>query len=168
MRIKHFLSTFRGQFLFGSAVCAALLGYALYAQHRMFLDPCPLCLLQRGAFLGMGVCFLAGGLHAPKGRSRLVYAAGVLICAAAGAGVASWHLWLQSLPADQVPACSGLGLGYMLEAFPLGKVIDLVFTGSGECALVDWSFLGISMPGWTLAWFLLLGAACVRAARRAG
>ena len=77
--------------------------------------------------------------------------------AATGAGLAARHVWLQSLPADQVPAC-GPGLDYIMDAFPLLDALELVFTGSGECAEVNWSFLGLSMPGWTFLWFVALGA----------
>ena len=73
-----------------------------------------------------------------------------------GAGIASRHLWLQHLPPDQIPEC-GPGLDYMLEVFPLSETIRMAFTGSGECADIVWSFLGISMPGWTLLWYLGLG-----------
>jgi disulfide bond formation protein DsbB len=80
-----------------------------------------------------------------------------LLAAAAGIAVAGRHVWLQHLPADQVPMC-GPGLNFLMEAFPLSSVIRTVLTGSGECAKVDWTFLGLSMPEWSLAWFLLFAA----------
>ena len=52
----------------------------------------------------------------------------------------------------------GPGLNFLMEAFPLTSVIRTVLTGSGECAKVDWTFLGMSMPEWSLVWFVLLGA----------
>lgn len=154
--MNPFSWSFRAQFLFGAVACAALLGYALYAQHKMFLDPCPLCIFQRVVFMGMGVMFLLGALHGPKGWGRKAYGGLVFFIAAIGMGIAGRHVWLQSLPPDQVPAC-GPGLEYMLDAFPLSKALSMVFTGSGECATVDWSFLGLSMPGWVLVWYVLLG-----------
>jgi protein dithiol:quinone oxidoreductase len=161
--------SFRAQFLLGFVLCFGLIGYALYVQYGMLMSPCPLCILQRIAFATMGFFFLLGGLHAPRGVGRKVYAVLVLIAAAAGAGVAGWHLHLQSLPADQVPLCSSMGLDYMLQAFPLRDVIDKVFTASGECAKVDWTFWGISMPGWTLVCFVGLAAIALRAGfRRVG
>jgi len=149
--------SFRSQFALGLACCLALLGYALYAQHRMFLDPCPLCIFQRLAFVGMGLVFLAGLLHGPGVRGRRGYGLLALLPAAAGVAVAWRHLWLQSLPPDQVPAC-GPGLEYMLDAFPLSKALSMVFSGSGECANIDWNFLGLSMPAWTLVWYVALAA----------
>ena len=50
----------------------------------------------------------------------------------------------------------GPGLNYLVEAMPLMSVIRKVLTGSGECAKVDWTFLGASMAEWSLLWFVLL------------
>lgn len=155
---------FRLQAGLGLLSCGGLLAYALYAQHQMFLDPCPLCILQRVAFMVMAIGFLAAALHAPRKRwQRGLYAGWVALGAGMGVAVAGRHVWLQSLPADEVPAC-GPGLSYMLEAFPWQQVVQKVFAGSGECANIDWSFLGISMPGWTLIWYLLLGVGFALAA----
>jgi protein dithiol:quinone oxidoreductase len=158
--------SFRRLCALGLLACLGLLGFALYAQHRMFLDPCPLCILQRVAFMVMALGFLAGLLLGPRAFGRWSALGVGVLGAAAGVGVAGRHVWLQSLPADQVPAC-GPGLNYMLDAFPLAEVMRKVFQGSGECAKIDWSFLGISMPGWTLIWYVLLGALVVVAFLRA-
>lgn len=148
--------SFRGSFLIGFAACVALLGYALFAEYQLGLVPCPLCIFQRIAFIWMGLWFLIGGLLAPRGNGRWLYRVLILLGAISGIVIAARHLWLQSLPADQVPSC-GPGLNYMLDAFPLSQVLKLVFTGSGECAQVNWRFLGLAMPFWTLVWYALLG-----------
>lgn len=135
-----------------AAACAALLAYALYKQHVDFLEPCPLCVIQRVAFMWIGAFSLLAALHFPKRTGQLIYSYGVVAGAAFGAAVSSRHLWLQSLPADKVPDC-GPGLNYMLENFPFFEVMRTVFTGSGSCAEVHWRFLGLTMPGWTLVWF---------------
>lgn len=154
--MNPFRWSFRAQFLLGFLICAGLLAYALYLEHVQGLVPCPLCTFQRGAFALLGVVFLLGALHGPKGKGgRAIYGVLALAAGGLGIGVASRHLWLQSLPPDQVPAC-GPDLGYMMEAFPLGDVLRKVLTGSGECAKVDWSFLGLAMPAWALVWFVLL------------
>ncbi|WP_049621799.1 disulfide bond formation protein B [Frateuria defendens] len=156
--------SYRFSFLAGFVICAALLGFALYTQYVWGLAPCPLCIFQRIAFVAMGAFFLLGATHAPRGGGRWVYTGGVLLGAAWGIAVAGRHLWIQSLPADQVPAC-GLPLGYMLDAFPFAKVLKMVFTGSGECAKVD-PILGLPMPAWTLLWFVLLAVWAIRASVR--
>lgn len=165
--MNPFAWNFRIQFALGAALCAAMLGYALYVEHGMLMMPCPLCILQRVAFLGMGVFFLLGALIGPRPLWwRKLSALLVGVCAAIGAGIAGWHLRMQHLPPSEVPSCTGMDLGYMLDAFPLQKVIDKVFTASGECAQIDWTLLGLSMPGWTLIWYLLLGVAALWAGFR--
>jgi disulfide bond formation protein DsbB len=166
--MNPFRWNFRFQFLIGAVACAALLAYALYVQEHMFMMPCALCILQRIAFVGMGLFFLLGAIIGPRPAwVRKAMTLLVALCAAFGAGIAAWHLRMQHLPPSEVPSCSGMDLGYMLDAFPLQKVVDMVFTGSGECAQIDWTFLGVSMPGWTLAWYLLLGSAALWAGWRA-
>ena len=142
--------------LAGFLVCVGLMAYALYAQHQLMLEPCPLCVLQRFAVIGLGIVFLVAALHNPAGGGRLVYAGLLAVVAISGVGVAGRHVWLQHLPPDEIPAC-GPGLDYMWENFPLADVINMVFKGSGECADINWSFLGLSMPAWVLIAVLGLG-----------
>ena len=168
--------------------CGGLLGYALYAQHGLGLEPCPLCVFQRVATIGLGAAFLLAFLHNPAGWGARVYALLIFAAAAigaivavlvlgftfliayvhnpgrrgarvygfvaavvAGAGMlfAGRQLWLQNLPPDQVPAC-GPGIDYIMSVFPLREAVAMVFEGSGDCAKVDWTFLGLSMAGWVL------------------
>lgn len=141
----------------GFLMCAALMGYALYAQHYLMLEPCPLCILQRIAVVGMGLVFLLAALHNPGGVGRFVYALLLVLPMSLGAIVAGRHAWLQMLPEDQVPEC-GPGLDYMWKNFPLADVINMVFRGSGECADVDWQLLGLSMPAWVFIAVIALGS----------
>lgn len=142
----------------GFAVCAGLMGFALYAQHVLLLEPCPLCVLQRVATIALGLIFLVAALHHPGSWGRPVYAFLIFVAAGSGAAVAGWHWRLQNLPASEVPAC-GPGLDYMLDNFPLAEALQMVFKGSGECADVVWSFLGLSMPAWVFVWMTALGIA---------
>lgn len=140
-------------YLLGALTCAGLMGYALYVQYGLQLEPCPLCVMQRVAVIGAGIVFLLAAAHNPGRAGAVMYAALIVIVAGAGAIVAGRHVWLQSLPPDQVPAC-GPGLSYMLETLPFADVLATVFKGSGECAKIDWRFLDITMPGWTLVFFV--------------
>lgn len=159
--------SFRAQYLAGFLVCAALIAYALYVQLGLLMLPCPLCILQRLAFAALGLVFLAGGLHSPRGRAgRAAYGVLALVAAALGAGVAGRHVWLQSLPPGDVPLCTSMGLDYMVEVMGPGAALAKVLAGSGECAKVDWTFLGFSMPAWTLLCFALLGVGAAWAALR--
>jgi protein dithiol:quinone oxidoreductase len=150
--------TIRQMHWIGALVCAAAMGVALYLQHGLGQEPCPLCILQRFAMIALGVFFLAAALQNPGRLGQRLY--GVLQLAAAGAGiaVAGRHVWLQSLPADQVPAC-GPGYDYLMENFPLLDAFSVIFRGSGECAKVDWALYGVTLPQLTLAAFagLFLG-----------
>ena len=140
----------------GLLACAGMMAYALYAEHVLFLMPCPLCVFQRMAVIGLGIVFAVAAAHNPAGVGKKVYAALVLIAAGTGAGVAGRHVWLQNLPADQVPAC-GPGFDYIIDSFPLSEALALIFTGSGECATIDWQFLGLSMPAWVVIAIVPLG-----------
>jgi disulfide bond formation protein DsbB len=149
---------FRLQMLFGFAVCAALLTYAVFAQYGQFYEPCPLCIFQRVAMAAVGLVGLLAAIANPKGATgRRIWGLLAFIPAAIGAAIAGRHVWLQHLPPDQVPAC-GPGLKFMLESMPSYlSVIKKVLAGSGECAEVNWTFAGFSMPEWTLLCFVLLG-----------
>ncbi len=150
----------------GVVVCIGLLAFALYLQYVEQQEPCPLCILQRIAFFAMMTVFVIAALHGPRRRAAFVYSTIAFLFAAAGAAVASRQVWLQHLPADKVPAC-GPGLEYMLEQFPLSEALGKVLAGSGECAEVGWTFLGLSIAGWSLVWFVLLGAFAIVIAARA-
>ncbi len=151
-------SSFRMQFALGALACIGLMAYALYAQYHLHLEPCPLCIFQRVAVIALGVVFVIGALHAPvSSGGRRTYATFALLAAFAGIAVAGRQVWLQSLPADQVPAC-GPGLSYMMDAIPNKfDLVKKVFAGSGECAVVNWRFLGLAMPAWVLICFVTLG-----------
>ena len=148
--------TKRGINFAGALACVLMMAYALYSQYVGGLEPCPLCIFQRVAVIALGIVFLIAALHNPARMGGRVYGGLVFLAAAAGAAVAGRHVYLQNLPPDQVPAC-GPGLGYMLEAFPMAQALKMVFSGSGECANIDWSFLGLSMPAWVLICVVVLG-----------
>lgn len=156
MAVHDWLSQ-RRLFIYGAALCLALMAAALVLQYSLNLEPCPLCILQRVFVIALGMVMLIGALHNPRGTMTIVYGAVILLIAIAGVVVAGRHVWLQHLPADQVPEC-GPGLQYMLDAFPLNETVAMVFKGSGECAEVQWRFIGLSIPEWTLIIFLGLCA----------
>ena len=139
--------------------CAGLMAYGLYLQHVEHLEPCPLCILQRYAFVATGALALIAGLHNPARIGRAVY--GLLIVAASGSGaiVAARQSWLQHNP-PTVNDC-GPDLAYMLDSFPLSQVLPKVFKGEGDCAKVTWKFFGLSIPEWALLWFAIFILAAI-------
>lgn len=141
----------------GFLACAALLGYAYYAQFVLHLEPCPLCIFQRLGMFATAVVFGLAAAHDPKAWGRKVYAALIALASLATIGVAARHLYIQSAPAGSVPAC-GASLDFLLKVFPLTDVLVKVLTGSGECARITWRFLGLTMPAWVLLAAAVLGA----------
>ena len=143
-------------FMLIALACAGLLGFGQYLQNAQWLDPCPLCMVQRLAFAGMGLFALLAAVHNPGKAGRWVYGCLVLLFVVLGALIAGRHIWMQGLPADMVPDC-GPGLTYMLKNLPLRQTLENLLQGSGTCATVDWAFLGLSMPWWTMFWYIGLG-----------
>lgn len=145
--------------------CAALLGCGYYLQSVTGLTPCPLCIFQRVAFMGVGALALLGALLGPAPPASRLLAGLLGLAALAGAAIAARQVWLQHLPADRIPEC-GPGLDFILDAYPLGEALTTVLRGSGDCAKVDWTLFGLSIAEWSLLNFLGLAALawglCVR------
>jgi disulfide bond formation protein DsbB len=152
--------TSQRMFLWMALSAAFAMAAALYLQHFQDLEPCPLCIFQRIAVIAFGAICLLAFLHNCQHIGRRIYAGLAALASSAGVVVAGRHVWLQHLPADQVPSC-GPGLDYWLEALPVQQVINNVFKGAGECAVVDWSLLGVSLPEWTLLMFIGMTAIAV-------
>nr|WP_294867444.1 disulfide bond formation protein B [uncultured Pseudogulbenkiania sp.] len=149
------LNSRRSIFLLIALACAAAIGFALYAQHVWGLQPCPLCIFQRVGVMAVGAIALLAAIHNPGQLGGRLWAGLAAIAALAGGAVSVRHVWLQHLPPGQVPSC-GPGLDYMLETMPMSNVLSKVLKGSGECASIDWTFLGMSMPFWTGVFFALV------------
>ncbi len=162
---KFSILSVRGSFAAGAAACALLLGFGFFLQYVSGQNPCPLCLIQRGFYFGLLFVFAAGALHGPKRIGAILYGLFALLLAGGGAATAGRQVWLQHLPADKVPAC-GPDLYFMMENFPLAKMISKLFQGSGECAEVTWRFLGLSIAEWSLGWFVLFAAIALSAMLR--
>jgi disulfide bond formation protein DsbB len=134
--------------------CAALMAFGLYLQHAEGLEPCPLCILQRYAFVVSGVIALVAAIHGPGRIGAWIYAILLVLAAGTGAGIAGRQTWLQHNP-PKVLDC-GPDLAYMIDSFPLGEVLPKIFKGEGDCAKVVWKFLGLSIPEWALLWFIAI------------
>ncbi|MBV8045632.1 MAG: disulfide bond formation protein B [Paludibacterium sp.] len=145
----------RAGFFLISVACAGAMGFAFYAQYVMGLEPCPLCMLQRVGVVAAGVLALIAGLINPRRWGFRLWSLLVALAAMAGGAVSIRQLWLQSLPPDQVPQC-GPGLDYLLQTLPFTHAMEKILMGSGECAVVDWRFLGMAMPFWVLTFFVLV------------
>jgi protein dithiol:quinone oxidoreductase len=150
------------------AACAGLIGFAIYLQEQMGLDPCAMCILQRYAFVAIGGVALAAGLHGPRrGAALKIYALLLVLFALIGGGTAIRQSYLQHNP-PKSQSC-GTELEFLLENFPLSQALPKIFAGSGDCSVVKWKFLGLSIPEWALVWFVIfvLATAWVAFVRKA-
>lgn len=136
---------------------ALSMSFALYLQYIVELAVCPLCFTQRVFVIGGGAIAAIAALHGPSSAlGQRLYGLCILAMMAVGGGFAGRHVWLQHLPADEVPAC-GPSVQYMLETLPFSDTLSILIMGDGNCADVVWTFLGFSIPELTLAMFFALG-----------
>jgi disulfide bond formation protein DsbB len=143
--------------LAAALLCIGMVLYAIYyAQGVLGLNPCPLCMFQRVCIGALGIVFLIAALHPARRVGSMVYGVLIVLVAAGTSWVAGRHVWIQAQPPGTVPAC-GAPLDNLLQMFPLQEVIRKVMTGGGECGTVDWTLLGVSMPGWVLIIAVTLG-----------
>ena len=142
--------------------CSALLAIAyFYFQERLGLAPCPLCMFQRAALVGVAAFCLLGIILKPKKIVSKLLAFGATVSSLFGLAIAGRQVWLQHLPADKVPEC-GPDLAFMLEVNPLFDVFTQVLSGSGECAEVQWVHWGLSMPEWMILIFVVMTLICLK------
>lgn len=149
-------------FGFIALICAGLLGFGYYLEFAAGQEPCPLCIFQRIAFFAVFGIAIIAAIHGSGIMGTRIYAGLTVIASGIGGAIAARQVWLQGLPPDQVPEC-GPGLEYMLEVFPLMDALRMILSGSGECAEVHWTFLGLSIAGWSLAWFIAIVLAALLA-----
>jgi len=149
--------TGRTGYFIGFVGCFALVGLALWIQTTFGLEPCPLCISQRIVFMSLGVLFLVAALVPKCLKLQSVFQ---VLAALGGAGVAIRHWWIQAHKEEMIADC-GVGFDYMFENFPLQKALTLVFKGTGDCAAIDWTFLGLTIPQMSLIAFIGFGAYAV-------
>ena len=142
----------------GAAACLAMFAFALYTQYFEHLEPCPLCIFQRITVVTLGMVFLAAAIHNPRGRGAWIYVGLIGLVALLTIGVAARHVYIQSQPPGSIPAC-GAPLNVLLQMFQPWQVVVKVLHAGGECAIVNWTLWGVSMPGWVLFCALILGGA---------
>ena len=141
-------------------VCASLLAYGIYyLQEELGLEPCPMCILQRYALIMIGATALVAAIHGPRDRGLKVYSGLIVAFAIAGGGVSMRHSYLQHFP-PKVETC-GSDLGFLVGNFPLTQALPKIFAGTGSCSNIDWTFLGLTIPEWTLVWFAVFAAAAI-------
>ena len=142
----------------GFLACVLALGAAFYTQYVLEYQPCHLCIFQRVTVAALGVAFLLAALNSAGRLRGAIYAALIGVTGLATMITAGRHVWIQMQPPGSVASC-GADLAFMLDIFPLTEVIMKVFKASGECAKVDFTILGLSMPAWVFAFALVFTVA---------
>jgi disulfide bond formation protein DsbB len=143
------------------AACASLIGFGLVLQHNVGLDPCPMCILQRYAFVLIGAVALIAALHGPVRVGVKVYSFLIAGLAIAGGSVSVRQSLLQRFPAPEPAKCMTGDLDFILGNFPLAQALPKIFQGTGDCARVDWSLFGLSIAEWAFVWFAIFVATAV-------
>ncbi len=154
--------------LYGAVAFAAtaLIGFAIYLQEVKGLEPCPLCILQRYAYVVVAAAALVAALmptSGPRVVARIAAWIGIAF-AVAGAGVGVWHVWLQTHP-PKFASC-GPSLQYLVANLPLGRALPRIFQGYADCTEITWRLLGLTIPAWSLLCLLGLATMLWAAQRR--
>ncbi len=133
-----------------AGVCIVMLAFSQYLQHVVGVEPCPMCIVQRYAFVLVAIVAALCAISANR-RVHIGGAGLLLIFSVFGAYVAARQSWLQWYP-PEVSSC-GRDFYGMIETFPLQRAIPMIFRGSGDCSKVDWTFLGGSIANWAFLCF---------------
>ena len=152
--ISLFFDTPRRTLAWFALAIASMLGFGIYLQHVVGLEPCPMCIVQRYVYVFMLLLAVLGALG--KGcRWHAAMFGLIAASAAAGAFVAARQSWLQWNP----PEFSSCGRDFygMVEQLPLSQALPRIFAGSGDCAAVDWTLLGGTIANWSFLGYVGFG-----------
>ena len=164
--MKLFSITLNRWMVLVALACIGMLAFGLYLQHVVGLNPCPMCIVQRYALIGVMLIALIGSRVQDWG----LVVSSLLMALMAGFGgfTAARQSWIQWYP-PEIVTC-GRDFYGMVENFPINRAIPMIFKGSGDCTKVDWTFLGGSIANWSFVWFVvfaLMGVAiAVKALRK--
>lgn len=146
--------TIRKTYLFSFLSILGLISFSLYLQFYDGVIPCPLCSLQRLAFITLGVVFLMGIILAPIYVARLFIHVISIVVAGTGIFLAGRQIWLQHFPSVAGNEC-GVSMQYMLEVLPFNEAMTKILAGSAECTQRGWEFLSLNMAEWSLVCFIV-------------
>lgn len=155
------LQSSRGLYGAIALLCACFMGYAFYSEHVDGLDPCHLCILQRWAMSALGIVALIAAIHGPDRLGTRLYAIPALFFAGLGVAVAGRHVYVQQLPPEMATGCLAPMDLLMANNGWWAAIKKVLNSATGDCALIDWTFLGLSMPAWVLIWFVIFTLAIV-------
>ena len=143
----------RTLFLLAFVGCLLIMAGALYLEHVVGLQPCPLCVVQRVCVMLFGLLCLLAAVHGPGMLGQRLYAGLLMLITLTGAGTAARQVWLQSVPADQLPSCIP-PLDYLMDTLPFQDIVQVVLHGRADCAEVSWTLFTLSVAEWSLLAFV--------------
>lgn len=151
--------TLRNFSILGLLICISAIAGAHYLEYEYMLAPCPMCMLQRCIFWVLGALFLIGTVFKIKGALRYLYSTSVILFSILGLTIAMRQVWLQYFAPPQASSCSA-SLERLIELYPILDALKMALSGSSECATIDFTFLSISVAGWSMilfASFIIVG-----------
>lgn len=140
----------RAYFLLIAVLSFAMLGAALYFQFVEGYQPCPLCIMQRFAFVGIGLFSLLAALAQ---NTRTLWQGLGMLSGVAGIAVAGYHV---SLLLNPKSSCGIDPLENWVNQLPTARLLPQVFFSDGLCTAPLPPLFGISIPGWSLIWLVIL------------
>ncbi|WP_395701480.1 disulfide bond formation protein B [Aquabacterium sp.] len=135
-------------------------GAALVSQHVFDMQPCPWCVLQRLIFVAVGLAALLG-LAWRTALGRRIGALLAAAFAACGIGAALWQHFVAAASAS----CKETLADRIVGGLGLDSLWPEVFAAYANCAEAKVDLFGLPYEFWSLALFVLLGAAALRLMR---
>ncbi len=139
--------------LIGFILALGLVVVAMFLQIVKHLDPCPLCIFQRLAFLMIAGWFFFFMLLPQNRFFFSLHGVLQILTAGAGCAIALRQTYLQYTPGHEAVSC-GPGFQAILANTNLPEAITLILKGTGDCNLIDWRLFGLSMAIWSAVGFL--------------
>jgi disulfide bond formation protein DsbB len=138
-----------------AATCVALIAVAVYLQETRYMYPCPLCVIQRYAYLGIA---LFSAIGAATGTRLRLWTALALISAGAGIATVAKHLYILAHPGF---SCGIDPMETMLNKVPTATMLPMLFRADGLCENATETILGLTVPQWSAVGFGVLAVALV-------
>ena len=143
-KMRGILSSHRAWYALALLMCVVPLAAAEFLQSYLDIGPCALCVIQRYAFVWLGLWALFGVLlgRLPKWTDALAIIGGL-----GGAGVAVYQLWVLAHPKTE---CVKDEVEQWINDLPTAQWFPSMFTASGNCNAKLPLIFGLQFPTWAL------------------
>lgn len=149
------LACSRSLFFMAFTAGALALGVSYYLEYVVGLKPCGLCLLQRICLALLMLVCLVASVHGPRRLGSFIYWL-LALAASLGGTVAAWRqVLLQSDPQQQLSTCSP-NMDDVFGNMSWTCIVKRLFKGADECAQISWTLFDLSIPEWSLLFFVAM------------